>query len=164
MPKFFVDKQGRVRKINDNDLEMFKQMEEGSGMFSKLTPEEITKLQRRRVRKINDTEVDLAGITMELEVNRAKRAGVSKRELFERDVFDRKLGSLSDEDRDVVMLGIGTGRIQIGDIVEGSTKKTVSSAKALDDALENISAARALRLNPEAKRQFIKENALRRSR
>jgi len=157
MPKFFVDKQGRVRKINDNDLEMFKQMEEGSGMFSKLTPEEITKLQRRREQRI-----DLAGITMELEVNRAKRAGVSKRELFERDVFDRKLGSLSDEDRDVVMLGIGSGRIQIGDIVEGSTKKTVSSAKALDDALENISAARALRLNPEAKKQFIKENALRR--
>lgn len=157
MPKFFVDKQGRVRKINDNDLEMFKQMEEGSGMFSKLTPEEITKLQRRREQRI-----DLAGITMELEVNRAKRAGVSKRELFERDVFDRKLGSLSDEDRDVVMLGIGSGRIQIGDIVEGSTKKTISSAKALDDALENISAARALRLNPEAKRQFIKENALRR--
>lgn len=131
MPKFFIDSKGRVRKINDNDLEMFK---------------------------------ELTGITMELEVNRAKRAGVSKRELFERDVFDRKLGSLSEQDRDVVMSGIQSGRIQIGDIVEGSTKKRISSAKALDDALENIRAARALRLNPEAKRQFIEENALRRSR
>ncbi|GEM_PF-4296897 len=130
MVKFFIDSKGRVRKINDNDLEIFKQMK---------------------------------GITMELEVNRAKRAGVSKRELFERDIFDRKLGSLSSSDREIVMTGIGSGRIQIGDIVEGATKKNVTSAKALDDALENISAARALRLNPEAKRQFIKENALRRT-
>jgi len=132
MPKFFIDSKGRVRKINDNDLEMFKELR--------------------------------SGITMELEVNRAKRAGVSKRELFERDVFDRKLSNLSDEDRELVMTGIGSGRIQIGDIVEGSTKKRISSAKALDDALENIRASRALRLNPEAKTQFIKENALRRSR
>jgi len=127
MVKFFRDKRGRVRKINESDLEMFKQMNRAS------------------------------------QVDRAKRAGVSKRELFERDVFDRKLSNLSDEDRAIVMTGIGSGRIQIGDIVEGAKKKNITSSKALDDALENIRAARALRLNPEAKRQFIEENALRRS-
>lgn len=126
MAIFFKDKRGRIRKINESDLEMFKQMDRAS------------------------------------QVDRAKRAGVSKRELFERDVFDRKLSNLSDEDREIVMTGIGSGRIQIGDIVEGARKKNVTSVKSLDDALENIRAARALRSNPEAKRQFLEENALRR--
>ncbi len=128
MTKFFKDSKGRVRKINESDLEMFKEMDRAS------------------------------------QVERAKRAGVSKRELFERDVFDRKLSNLSEEDKLVVMSGIESGRIQIGDIVEGAKKKNVTNRKSLDNALENIRAARALRSNPEAKRQFLEENALRRSR
>ena len=142
---FFIDKQGRVRKTGPT------------------TREDRIKLARA----IDDVRFDPNNPLPPLpETNdaleRAKRAGVSKRDLFERDVFDRKLGNLSDEDKKVVISGIESGRIEIGDLVEGATKKRISSAKAFDDMLENIHAQQELKSTPDAKRQFIKENALRR--
>ncbi len=147
---FFIDKQGRVRKTG----------------ISK-TP--TTREERIKLARVRDDVTEQLGFdplpplpdTNEA-VDRAKRAGVSKRELFERDVFDRKLDSLSQEDRKVVISGIESGRIEIGDIVEGATKKRISSAKAFDDVLENLQAQGELESTPDAKRQFLKENALRR--
>jgi len=149
---FFIDKQGRVRKTGISK--------------TPTTREERIKLARVRddVREQlgwgDDPLPPLPDTNDALE--RAKRAGVSKRDLFERDVFDRKLGNLSDEDKKVVISGIESGRIEIGDLVEGATKKRISSAKAFDDMLENIHAQQELKSTPDAKRQFIKENALRR--
>ncbi len=147
---FFIDKQGRVRKTG----------------ISK-TP--TTREERIKLARVRDDVREQLGFDplpplpdTNDAVERAKRAGVSKRDLFERDVFDRKLDNLSPQDRKVVISGIESGRIEIGDLVEGATKKRISSAKAFDDMLENIHAQQELKSTPDAKRQFIKENALRR--
>jgi len=143
MVRYFTDEHGRVRKITDGGFF-------GTGQSTRLHNE----------------------ATLE----RAKESGLSKRELFEQDVFDKKISNLPNQDRDVVLTGLESGRIAPSDVVEGGFKFTdnvpvdsktgrrILSAKKYDQIMEKIHSIDELNQNPEAKKQFIKLNALHRGK
>lgn len=135
MPKFFIDSKGRVRKIESVDLEMFKQTNDI------MSDENFSKFMEKPKRK------------EDVIITEAKLAGISKRELFESELYHKKSDRIEDpEEFDKLLTGSG-----------GLSVIERSRGRPNEEEIERIKGRTLyeLRSNPEARRKFLRENTLR---